>query len=485
MKKIVLTIAIILAASAVYLSYWSSEKATDILGPSFVVENDEEETYLLFNHAIYKHDSNGKMLWVRKLSELGIKEKSITHIALDSNGYLLIGDANKSLIRRYTADGSPIGHINIKDESDTNIIGAFDFVEDEETFDIFVTDTRNHTIKVFDEYGEYKTSFGSKGASDRSFHFPNNITIGTDGLLYIADTNNHRVVIREKDGTLVRTIRTTESFNILGNVWPVFVSFIQENKLAVVNMGPELLAGELVIVDTQSGSLEKVELPGCDCVFSMLVSDSELIVTDAINFQVLRYSFEGEPLGAFGSNTLQSRLEEARSDKAKFESIASKVKYGLFALLPLLLIALALERLKKTNTAAEETPAPKSMACPKCFNQIDRITGNCPQCTRAPSITTEDQKKWAAPVLSILYPGLGQLKNGELRKGLVYISMFTLSLLPVGMMVHSYYNELAEVGTYYMKYSIMLLSFTWAASILDALRQSYWPRKETQPSKKT
>ena len=53
-------------------------------------------------------------------------------------------------------------------------------------------------------------SFDNNGAKD-GFKSPYGVCISENGQLYIADSQNHRIVVMEKDGTLVRIVDNPQS----------------------------------------------------------------------------------------------------------------------------------------------------------------------------------------------------------------------------------------------------------------------------------
>ncbi|MCC6175466.1 MAG: TIGR03663 family protein [Chloroflexi bacterium] len=77
--------------------------------------------------------------------------------------------------------------------------------------DVFVADTWNHRIQKFGPDGHFITAWGgmvdTKGdaqASPGRFWGPRDIAIGPDGLLYVTDTGNKRVQVFDVQGTFVR-----------------------------------------------------------------------------------------------------------------------------------------------------------------------------------------------------------------------------------------------------------------------------------------
>ncbi len=71
---------------------------------------------------------------------------------------------------------------------------------------IYVVDGVNNMIKVFDQKGAFKFSFGEKGVSDGQFMFPLGIDIDSTGNIYIADSGNHRIQIFNSKGKYLNRI---------------------------------------------------------------------------------------------------------------------------------------------------------------------------------------------------------------------------------------------------------------------------------------
>ena len=87
---------------------------------------------------------------------------------------------------------------------------------------IFVADTGNHRIQVFNQNGRFLFGFGRKGSEPGEFHEPCDVTINQVGLVLVADKGNNRIQMFTCDGTFVSQLRlqsmrpsavTTDNYN--------------------------------------------------------------------------------------------------------------------------------------------------------------------------------------------------------------------------------------------------------------------------------
>lgn len=70
---------------------------------------------------------------------------------------------------------------------------------------LYVTDTHNHNIKVFDLDTLKNTgTIGKRGKEEGEFNFPSHLGIDNKGNLYVVDTMNGRLQILDKEGKFIR-----------------------------------------------------------------------------------------------------------------------------------------------------------------------------------------------------------------------------------------------------------------------------------------
>ena len=67
---------------------------------------------------------------------------------------------------------------------------------------VYVSDTGNNRIQVFDGEGKFIRKWGTVGGDDYQFRLPMGLSLSRSGLVYIADSNNNRVVCYHGDGRI-------------------------------------------------------------------------------------------------------------------------------------------------------------------------------------------------------------------------------------------------------------------------------------------
>lgn len=71
---------------------------------------------------------------------------------------------------------------------------------------IYVADSGNHRIQVFDADGNFLFKWGVEGGNPGQLNEPWGIAIGLEGQVYVADTWNHRIQIFTAEGDFVKSI---------------------------------------------------------------------------------------------------------------------------------------------------------------------------------------------------------------------------------------------------------------------------------------
>lgn len=120
-------------------------------------------------------------------------------IAPDGNSGWLVTDSELRRIFRLTADGAPGGLF-----SETRMSRPTGIARDPSTGRVFVADSALHEIRVFNEQGEPIQAIGGPGEQDGRFNAPTHL-FWSDGELYVSDTLNFRIQVFDRDGTYKRS----------------------------------------------------------------------------------------------------------------------------------------------------------------------------------------------------------------------------------------------------------------------------------------
>lgn len=119
-------------------------------------------------------------------------------IAPGPDGEILVADAELKIVVRLNHDGEPIGGIG-RGVLTRPVGVARDAVRGR----IFVADSQAHDVKIFSDAGELIGHVGSRGEGAGQFNGPTYLTYAGDHL-FVTDTLNSRVQIFDADGVFVR-----------------------------------------------------------------------------------------------------------------------------------------------------------------------------------------------------------------------------------------------------------------------------------------
>jgi DNA-binding beta-propeller fold protein YncE len=121
-------------------------------------------------------------------------------IAFAQNGDVLVADSEQKQIFRLDNQGVPRSRFGFGDlERPTGL--AVDPV----TGRIFVADTAEHNIKVFDDSGQLASVIGKVGEAPGDLNAPTHLAF-VSGKLYVTDTFNARIQVFDADGKLLQEV---------------------------------------------------------------------------------------------------------------------------------------------------------------------------------------------------------------------------------------------------------------------------------------
>lgn len=144
--------------------------------------------------AVVVFDEAAGMLSFWPEAERGRSFQSPVGIAADGAGGFLVADADIGYVLRLTADGVPAGSMG-----EGELGRPTGLCRSEASGEIFVADSAQHDIKVFDDAGRLIRSIGGRGIEPGRFNGPTHLSCSGERL-YVTDTLNARVQVLSHAG---------------------------------------------------------------------------------------------------------------------------------------------------------------------------------------------------------------------------------------------------------------------------------------------
>lgn len=130
-------------------------------------------------------------------------------IAIDrENRFVYVADAGNDVVDVFDADSykflRQIGKPSHKhDQSDTGTFSLPECVAVDKDGNLYVTDTFNNRVEVFDADGEFISTFGKNGDGPADLERPKGLAIDSDGHIWIVDAAQNLVKVFTKEGRLL------------------------------------------------------------------------------------------------------------------------------------------------------------------------------------------------------------------------------------------------------------------------------------------
>lgn len=131
-------------------------------------------------------------------------------IAVGPDGSVYVTDTWNHRVQKFTADGQPAtmwgqyGQPLPEDPATSDSFWGPRGVAVDSQGRVYIADTGNKRIVIFDADGNYVSEFGTTGFDPGQFDEPVGVAIASDGTLYVTDTWNQRIqsFIPSEDGTV-------------------------------------------------------------------------------------------------------------------------------------------------------------------------------------------------------------------------------------------------------------------------------------------
>ena len=175
---------------------------------------------------------------VKSFGTEGTKEGQFTDpcgVAISQDGHILVTDNHR--IQKLTFEGDCVKSVGSSETGN----GPLQFnipigiTVHPTTGQIFIADMNNHRVQVLNKDLTYSHSFGKEGSSPEQFDHPLHVTFDNEGYLYVADSDNHCIKKFTSTGQYISTFSSYGS-NPGQITSPTFI-IIDNNLLYVSEQG--------------------------------------------------------------------------------------------------------------------------------------------------------------------------------------------------------------------------------------------------------
>ena len=262
--------------------------------------------------------------------------KTPSSVAMTENGYLLVADTDNHRIVKLNQDGQLVTTWGQYGHGD----GQFDqpsaiALDNEGNCYVLDAATGNNKISKFDPNGVFLFSWGKSGDGNNDgegeffFHQAwSDIIVSPDDEIFISDTGNDRIQKFTTAGDFIDfldgftgecssncqlTLPSGLAFDDAGNLFILHIGLGGLSDSSDQNILTQLSASG-VYQNTFNLSVSTNDAEGSELSRIAINQDGVLHIIDMGNGRILRYSFQGEYLGAFGHDLLDSYQLASPSD---------------------------------------------------------------------------------------------------------------------------------------------------------------------------
>lgn len=377
-KPLTVLIVLLFFGGLLWGKFWANGVALSVFTFSHMHKHPDGTSYIMLDNQLYGFSEQARPTGRIDLSRINIDSgRAIMDFAFFANGDLLIHRKFKPFelvhsLQRY------FRFKNLQDQTSAdvtdglyrcnlvtyqcqpfskpalNLNDAFSLTIDWKTDRVFIADTSRSTLRLYSGSGE---ELDAKA----DFYFPNQIQF-QDNKLYVADTNNHRLVTVDVDGKRFGDIQDAlntqdHPYRREGDVWPS-AFLLTENQRWVRNANDNMEYGGIYLFETNGQFLKRLNLPKGADLFALLQLGNTVLVNDFDLGKIYQFTLDGEALPDFSTDVFQPLLDELQAKKQFYRNLDLGFTLA-FALCLLLGFGLALfqQRAEKHQTLIPEMMA--------------------------------------------------------------------------------------------------------------------------------
>ena len=173
---------------------------SELIGPFGVAVTDDEHIVVSErdSHYVTVLDRDGKKIKSFGRGRENVKFSEPRGVAITSDNFILVTDNHK--IQKISMDGECIASVGKQGSGPLEFIGPCGITISPTNGHIYIADSNNHRIQVLKPDLTFSHTFGTKGSAKGQFNKPFDVAVDRQGLVYVSDTWNHRIQIFTPEG---------------------------------------------------------------------------------------------------------------------------------------------------------------------------------------------------------------------------------------------------------------------------------------------
>ncbi|SMC25756.1 hypothetical protein SAMN02745857_02270 [Andreprevotia lacus DSM 23236] len=311
------------------LWWWSNGSAHAVRGPTHLQLGGDGRVYVGLEQELVVFNQNGVQQERIPLSRFGVDMLV---------GDFLIDKQRRIILRRPVGDGPPGKGLRVYmrkngkgidevPEGDTALqrcplqggtcepfapafrsTRTFKLWLDEKRNALFLADTAQHRLLRLSRDGELQAR------SEYGYRFPNTVQIGHDGLLYVANTDFHRISAVSPEQADFGTVRDerflSDSELDRRSDFPAAAAEAADGTLWVIDDDHHMANGKLLMLPANgTAQTLEIEQPSGADPTALLAIGKRMLVVDPGRLEVRQYDLNGKILAPFGDAAFRSGLE--------------------------------------------------------------------------------------------------------------------------------------------------------------------------------
>ena len=250
------------------IALFIEKKPETIRSPVHTIMNPNAPTGLHFynNQLVVSEQSSSTVSFIDEIGTRVLMIETGGEVAIDTESQcFFIANAITYQLHKFDANGVCLKRAGSQGSNPGQLLepGGMQFYNGE----LYVVDSKNHRIQVFNKDLQLLRHFGREGTSNGYFNSPTDVAIDDKGTLYVTDTLNNRIQVMDRKGKFIRNIKKITKqcqYPHMPHKIEIFKGYVytteyQKNSVCVFTVAGDIVTtfGEEHLTDPEGIAIDK------------------------------------------------------------------------------------------------------------------------------------------------------------------------------------------------------------------------------------